>query len=969
MKQVLRKLWLLALFTTMSVTSAMADATVGTAAELKTAIEGLTDGNQTITLSAKITLTETITANQSFTLNLASYSITKGNYSIALADGVTVNTNKTISAFTTSADGKQVCIDRATSGYTYTVATAVAKKGSDYFTSFERAITYTINANGFSTLSYTVELLADVTMTSDVECILIGGSNAVSIKQGSYTLTPNGHKITLKRDIIGYTDKEVNGLFGVSAGATGCQLYTETSTVTAYPYRYRCLYKKEAKIGDTEYDTFAAAAEAATSEQVIVPMRSGIPAYNLPSGKTIRVKRVGCTVEGNQHSYSPSIKAPEGEYAISITSEKDGDGIYIDTYTVTEAAVIFTNTTGTTTTYYANMPSTLSSSGTYKLLKDATVSANITTAVLASDVTVDLNGHTLTNTKEASSSNYCFGLTRTNQKLTITDSSEGKTGKVVANNCIFVNKSGNELNIEAAIEVTGDFAVATNGSTTTSGTINIKEGAKLTSDVIAMYLPGKTEVNITGGTITAATGIYCKSGTLNISGGTITGTGAAADYVFNGNGANSTGDAVVIDNCGYPGGAPQPSITGGTFESANADPIASYVKQDDPTQTSATETPVENFVSGGTFNKELPADVIATDKICPSESNADGGKFQLTTGSYAALVGDYGYETFAKAAAAAAGTEVITLKANVDDAYTLAEDETLMVEKGNYTLTVSAAEGHNLGETTADGVTTYQNEDAFALTEEAGISSLVANENVGKKNFAVSLTRTFESGLEYGTVVFPFPVKVPASTVGTYHQFTGVDNSSWEVHMSAAITEGTMLEANKPYLFHPAASGENTFSGTIEEVASSYTPTADTQGDWSFEGTYEQITWDNASKFGNSTAVYAFVAGAVNTGDVVEVGKFQKLGTNGSVTPPFRAVMKYNGTSSSRGRNGLSGGNVIPETLTVVIDGADGSTTKIGTISVEANGGEWYTLDGRKLSGKPAQKGVYVNNGQKKVIR
>ena len=29
----------------------------------------------------------------------------------------------------------------------------------------------------------------------------------------------------------------------------------------------------------------------------------------------------------------------------------------------------------------------------------------------------------------------------------------------------------------------------------------------------------------------------------------------------------------------------------------------------------------------------------------------------------------------------------------------------------------------------------------------------------------------------------------------------------------------------------------------------------------------------------------------------------------------------------------------------------------------------WYTLDGRELSGKPAQKGVYIHNGRKEVVK
>ena len=29
----------------------------------------------------------------------------------------------------------------------------------------------------------------------------------------------------------------------------------------------------------------------------------------------------------------------------------------------------------------------------------------------------------------------------------------------------------------------------------------------------------------------------------------------------------------------------------------------------------------------------------------------------------------------------------------------------------------------------------------------------------------------------------------------------------------------------------------------------------------------------------------------------------------------------------------------------------------------------WYSLEGRKLSGVPAQKGIYINNGKKMVIK
>jgi hypothetical protein len=34
-----------------------------------------------------------------------------------------------------------------------------------------------------------------------------------------------------------------------------------------------------------------------------------------------------------------------------------------------------------------------------------------------------------------------------------------------------------------------------------------------------------------------------------------------------------------------------------------------------------------------------------------------------------------------------------------------------------------------------------------------------------------------------------------------------------------------------------------------------------------------------------------------------------------------------------------------------------------------ATASDWYTLDGRKLHGKPSVRGLYINNGKKVVIK
>ena len=54
------------------------------------------------------------------------------------------------------------------------------------------------------------------------------------------------------------------------------------------------------------------------------------------------------------------------------------------------------------------------------------------------------------------------------------------------------------------------------------------------------------------------------------------------------------------------------------------------------------------------------------------------------------------------------------------------------------------------------------------------------------------------------------------------------------------------------------------------------------------------------------------------------------------------------------------------------LDFGNGETTGINSLTSEpsSNGeGSIYSLDGRRLSSKPAQKGVYIVNGKKMVIK
>lgn len=141
-----------------------------------------------------------------------------------------------------------------------------------------------------------------------------------------------------------------------------------------------------------------------------------------------------------------------------------------------------------------------------------------------------------------------------------------------------------------------DAGISTNGTDLSEPIINILDGAQVISDDVAVYLPSGN-ATISGGTITGTTAVYFKASKLKITGGTLNGVGAAVDYKFNGNGANATGDALVLDNCDYPAGVDYVKISGGSFNSTNAKSIGYY---EGPNFDADYASKVE--ITGGSFN-------------------------------------------------------------------------------------------------------------------------------------------------------------------------------------------------------------------------------------------------------------------------------------------------------------------------------------------------------------------------------
>lgn len=238
----------------------------------------------------------------------------------------------------------------------------------------------------------------------------------------------------------------------------------------------------------------------------------------------------------------------------------------------------------------------------------------------------------------------------------------------------------------------------------------------------------------------------------------------------------------------------------------------------------------------------------------------------------------------------------------------------------------------------------------------------------------VTYKRTFNT--PYATVCLPFAVdQGTADAAGEFYQFTSV-NESYEVVMTK-VTEGGLL-ANTAYIVKPKSQTdevqfiyENDATPiTFPLTAECSTPTAATESDWHFKGAWTVTTFESIAE---GTAIYFF---AYSSQGGISPGDFVKTNTASANTKcaPFRAYLEYTGDGDLTGTTGGARRmtrtiNALPERMKVVIAESNGTTTEIGTISVERENNSWFSIDGRKLNGESVKKGLYINNGKKLVIK
>ncbi len=256
--------------------------------------------------------------------------------------------------------------------------------------------------------------------------------------------------------------------------------------------------------------------------------------------------------------------------------------------------------------------------------------------------------------------------------------------------------------------------------------------------------------------------------------------------------------------------------------------------------------------------------------------------------------------------------------------------------------------------------------DEVTLTDGEAITAL--NTYTGQEIW-VNYTRSFTAD-KASTVCLPFAYTKKTGD-GSFYAFSGIEKVGSEYIATMTEPGTSTLTANTPYLYKAETTGVTDFSGTYT-LPAAITAGTTTSGDWKFVGTYTTQSWDAAP-----TGFYGFSAQAANDG--ITQGEFVKVGAYVRVKP-MRCYLKYkDGTADYSAARSFSGvpntlSEPLPEKITVRLIDANGEVTGIGSLNTQTgevsfDSKTWYTLDGVRLNAQPTQKGIYVNNGKKVVVK
>lgn len=256
-------------------------------------------------------------------------------------------------------------------------------------------------------------------------------------------------------------------------------------------------------------------------------------------------------------------------------------------------------------------------------------------------------------------------------------------------------------------------------------------------------------------------------------------------------------------------------------------------------------------------------------------------------------------------------------------------------------------------------------------------SRIVLTDASGNNNFfcpepftaqSISYTRNFSQTTEIGvsrgweTIALPFTVQsITHESHGVLEPF-GINNGYpfWLRQLgSDGLARATVLEANVPFLI--CMPNNSVYPSVYNQV-----------GNVTFSSSNVTVPETHPLEMFGANVILTPAFQNLSAGSdifTLNVGEAQGSYPEGSVfisnyrsVRPFQCYARH--SNQARGTDEIQ---FIPLTS---IGGGDDTTAIMEIIQPAANGtGDWYSLDGRKLSSKPTQKGIYIQNGKKIVIK
>ena len=255
------------------------------------------------------------------------------------------------------------------------------------------------------------------------------------------------------------------------------------------------------------------------------------------------------------------------------------------------------------------------------------------------------------------------------------------------------------------------------------------------------------------------------------------------------------------------------------------------------------------------------------------------------------------------------------------------------------------------------------NDDSEAAEKNSGIISGAAGDG---KVYEVTLTgRTLYKDGKWNTLCLPFDVTISGSVL---------DGDNVDVRMldDAEFSDGTLtlnftdkgavseIEAGRPYIIKWDNTGVNlteqdlVFQGvTIESGTTDKTCDLGDERSITFKGTFSPtVIYEDGTE---KTNLYL---GSANT--------LYYPTTEGFALKSCRAYFKLNGLTAGEPS---SPSNVRAFSLNFGDEATGIVSIGNGQLTIDNEADAWYSLGGVRLGGKPTQKGVYINNGRKVVIK